>query len=126
MLTEEQLNFYHTEGYLHLRNTLPPDLLQLTEYVLQRWVGSLIEQCVSDARMSGTAFGTVVLHTAPEAAAGGTLALVQDGDMIELDIPKRSLILTSRSAVQRSSHRRVRSRNRTLDRLVSRGGHAAR
>jgi dihydroxy-acid dehydratase len=48
---------------------------------------------VSDARMSGTAYGTVVLHTAPEAAAGGPLALVQDGDLIELNVPKRKLAL---------------------------------
>ncbi len=41
---------------------------------------------ISDARMSGTAYGTVVLHTAPEAAAGGPLALVQTGDMIEVDV----------------------------------------
>jgi L-arabonate dehydrase len=40
---------------------------------------------ISDARMSGTAYGTVVLHVAPEAAAGGPLAAVQDGDWIELD-----------------------------------------
>jgi dihydroxy-acid dehydratase len=48
---------------------------------------------ISDARMSGTAYGTVVLHGAPEAAAGGPLALVQDGDMIEIDVPKRRLHL---------------------------------
>ena len=48
---------------------------------------------ISDARMSGTAYGTVVLHSAPEAAAGGTLALVQNGDMIELDVAKRRLEL---------------------------------
>ena len=47
----------------------------------------------SDARMSGTAYGTVVLHTAPEAAAGGPLALVQDGDMITLDVAGRRLHL---------------------------------
>ena len=46
---------------------------------------------ISDARMSGTSFGTVVLHTAPEAAVGGPLGLVQDGDMIELDVPARRL-----------------------------------
>ena len=40
---------------------------------------------ISDARMSGTATGTVVLHVAPEAAVGGPLALVRDGDLIELD-----------------------------------------
>lgn len=48
---------------------------------------------ISDARMSGTAYGTVVLHAVPEAAAGGTLALVQDGDLIELDVPNRTLVL---------------------------------
>src|SRR3989442_5722209 len=48
---------------------------------------------ISDARMSGTAYGTVVLHTAPEAAAGGPLALVRNGDIIELDVPKRLLHL---------------------------------
>ena len=48
---------------------------------------------ISDARMSGTAFGTVVLHAAPEAALGGALALVQDGDTIELNVPKRRLEL---------------------------------
>jgi len=48
---------------------------------------------ISDARMSGTAYGTVILHTAPEAAVGGVLALVQNGDIIELDVPNRSLHL---------------------------------
>ena len=48
---------------------------------------------ISDARMSGTAFGTVVLHTSPEAAAGGPLALVRDGDMIELDVSRRRIHL---------------------------------
>lgn len=46
---------------------------------------------LSDARMSGTAFGAVVLHIAPEAAAGGPLALVKDGDMIRLDVPARRI-----------------------------------
>ena len=48
---------------------------------------------LSDARMSGTAYGTVVLHIAPESAAGGPLALVEDGDWIELDVPNRKLNL---------------------------------
>jgi dihydroxyacid dehydratase/phosphogluconate dehydratase len=48
---------------------------------------------ISDARMSGTAYGTVVLHTAPEAAVGGPLALVRDGDWIELDVAGRRLEL---------------------------------
>jgi dihydroxy-acid dehydratase len=48
---------------------------------------------ISDARMSGTAFGTIVLHVAPESAVGGPLALVQDGDEIELDVARRRLHL---------------------------------
>jgi L-arabonate dehydrase len=48
---------------------------------------------ISDARMSGTSYGTVVLHVAPESAAGGPLALVRDGDEIALDVPNRSLRL---------------------------------
>ena len=48
---------------------------------------------ISDARMSGTAYGTVVLHASPEAAAGGNLALVESGDLIELDVERRRLHL---------------------------------
>ncbi|MFQ5995692.1 MAG: IlvD/Edd family dehydratase [Acidiferrobacterales bacterium] len=46
---------------------------------------------ISDARMSGTAFGTIVLHVCPEATVGGPLALIRDGDMIQLDVPNRKL-----------------------------------
>jgi dihydroxy-acid dehydratase len=59
--------------------------------VLKKGITDMVR--ISDARMSGTAYGTVVLHTAPEAAAGGMLALVQNGDMIELDVKKRRLHL---------------------------------
>jgi len=59
--------------------------------VLKKGITDMVR--ISDARMSGTAYGTVVLHTAPEAAAGGTLALVQNGDMIELDVAERRLHL---------------------------------
>jgi dihydroxy-acid dehydratase len=48
---------------------------------------------ISDARMSGTAFGTIVLHITPESAAGGPLAIVQNGDRITLDVKARSLQL---------------------------------
>lgn len=48
---------------------------------------------ISDARMSGTAFGSIVLHVAPESAVGGPLALVRDGDRITLDVPNRKLEL---------------------------------
>jgi len=63
---------------------LPPKLLK-------RGITDMVR--VSDARMSGTAYGTVVLHVAPEAAAGGALALVENGDIIELDVAKRRLEL---------------------------------
>jgi len=59
--------------------------------LLKKGVTDMIR--ISDARMSGTAYGTVVLHTAPEAAAGGPLALVENGDTIELDVSKRRLQL---------------------------------
>jgi dihydroxy-acid dehydratase len=59
--------------------------------LLQQGVRDMIR--ISDARMSGTAYGTVVLHVAPEAAAGGPLALVRTGDMITLDVGARSLHL---------------------------------
>jgi len=65
--------------------------MPLPPKVLKKGITDMVR--ISDARMSGTAYGTVVLHTAPEAAAGGPLALVRNGDMIELDVPKRRLHL---------------------------------
>ena len=59
--------------------------------VLRKGVRDMVR--ISDARMSGTAYGTVVLHVCPEAAAGGTLALVENGDLIELDVEARRLHL---------------------------------
>ena len=59
--------------------------------LLQEGITDLVR--ISDSRMSGTAFGTVVLHIAPEAAAGGLLGLVEEGDLIELDIGSRRLQL---------------------------------
>ena len=63
---------------------LPPKLLK-------RGVTDMVR--ISDARMSGTAYGTVVLHVCPEAAVGGTLAHVREGDRIELDVENRRLHL---------------------------------
>jgi dihydroxy-acid dehydratase len=65
--------------------------LPIPAKLLQQGVTDMVR--ISDARMSGTAFGTVVLHVAPEAAAGGPLALVEDGDWIELDVAERRLHL---------------------------------
>lgn len=59
--------------------------------LLQRGIRDMVR--ISDARMSGTSYGTVVLHVAPEAAVGGPLALVQTGDEIELDVARRALTL---------------------------------
>jgi dihydroxy-acid dehydratase len=65
--------------------------MPLPPKVLKKGITDMVR--ISDARMSGTAYGTVVLHTAPEAAAGGPLALVKNGDIVELDVPKRKLHL---------------------------------
>ena len=65
--------------------------MPLPAKVLRKGITDMVR--ISDGRMSGTAYGTVVLHVAPEAAVGGPLALVQTGDMIELDVPKRRLHL---------------------------------
>lgn len=63
----------------------------LPRKLLKKGIRDLVR--ISDARMSGTAFGTVVLHAAPEAAVGGPIALVKDGDIIELDVEARRLHL---------------------------------
>ncbi len=65
--------------------------MALPQKLLKQGVRDMVR--ISDARMSGTAFGTVVLHVAPEAAVGGALALVRDGDWIELDVAGRRLHL---------------------------------
>jgi dihydroxy-acid dehydratase len=59
--------------------------------VLRKGITDMVR--ISDARMSGTAYGTVILHAAPEAARGGPLAIVRTGDMIELDVAARRLHL---------------------------------
>ena len=65
--------------------------MPLPAKLLRQGVRDMIR--ISDARMSGTAYGTVVLHVAPEATVGGPLALVRNGDLITLDVPARSLHL---------------------------------
>jgi len=74
--------------------------MPLPPKVLRKGITDMVR--ISDARMSGTAYGTVVLHTTPEAAAGGPLAIVQNGDMIELNVPERKLqLLISDEELQR-------------------------
>lgn len=65
--------------------------MTLPKKILEKGVVDMVR--ISDGRMSGTAYGTVVLHVSPEAAIGGTLAVVQNGDFIELDVPNRRLHL---------------------------------
>jgi len=66
-------------------------MLPIPKKLLRRGVSDMVR--VSDARMSGTSYGTCVLHVAPESVAGGPLALVRDGDVVELDVPGRRLDL---------------------------------
>lgn len=65
--------------------------LPIPKKLLEKGVRDMVR--ISDARMSGTAFGTIVLHVSPEAAAGGPLAIVENGDAIELDLQNRRLTL---------------------------------
>ncbi len=68
---------------------------------------------ISDGRMSGTGFGTVVLHVSPEAAEGGTLALVEDGDLIRLDVPNRRLeLLVDAAELEQRKRGKLNAANR--------------
>ena len=65
--------------------------MAIPKKLLEKGITDMVR--ISDGRMSGTGFGTVILHVSPEAAIGGTLAIVQNGDMIALDVEKRTLAL---------------------------------
>lgn len=65
--------------------------MALPKKILAKGIKDMVR--ISDGRMSGTAYGTAVLHVSPESAIGGALALVENGDMIELDVPQRKLQL---------------------------------
>jgi dihydroxy-acid dehydratase len=65
--------------------------IPIPKKLLQQGVQDVVR--ISDSRMSGTSYGTVVLHVSPESAAGGPLALVRDGDLIALDVPARAITL---------------------------------
>jgi L-arabonate dehydrase len=71
--------------------------MALPPQVLRKGVRDMVR--ISDARMSGTAYGTVVLHTSPEAAAGGAIALAKSGDMVTLDVPGRTVRLDVEDSV---------------------------
>jgi len=65
--------------------------MQLPTKILAKGITDMVR--ISDARMSGTAYGTVFLHASPESAVGGTLGLVKNGDLIEVDVPNRKIWL---------------------------------
>ena len=89
----------HPSDILVLKNVGPkgypgmPEVgnMGIPKKLLEEGVTDMVR--ISDGRMSGTAFGTVFLHVAPESASGGNLALVQNGDEIEVDVPARKLNL---------------------------------
>jgi dihydroxy-acid dehydratase len=83
--------------------------MAIPKKLLERGIKDMVR--ISDGRMSGTGFGTVVLHVSPEAAKGGTLAIVADGDLISLDVEDRTLKLLvseeeilKRKAAWKASH----------------------
>jgi dihydroxy-acid dehydratase len=86
---------------------LPPKLLK-------KGITDMVR--ISDARMSGTAYGTVVLHISPEAAAGGALALVENGDQIELDVEKGKLQLLVSPAVLKARRAKWKAPKAHLER----------
>jgi len=63
--------------------------MSIPKKLLEKGVTDMVR--ISDGRMSGTGFGTVVLHVSPEASIGGTLAIVRNGDLIKLDVPNKIL-----------------------------------
>ena len=79
--------------------------LPIPAKLLKQGVADLVR--ISDARMSGTSYGAVVLHVAPESAIGGPLALVRDGDLIRLDVESRRLDLVVDEAELARAARRV-------------------
>ena len=113
----------HEEDILVLQNAGPvgapgmPEagMIPIPDKLLKKGVRDMVR--ISDCRMSGTAFGTIVLHISPEAAIGGTLALVQNGDMIELDVEAGRLeLLVSEAELEKR-----RANWKAPDNLAERG-----
>jgi dihydroxy-acid dehydratase len=90
-ITEDDIMVLQNAGPVGAPGMPEAGMLPIPEKLLKQGVRDLVR--ISDARMSGTAFGTVVLHVAPESAAGGPLGLVRSGDTIELDVAERKLHL---------------------------------
>ena len=90
--------------------------MALPKKLLEKGITDMVR--ISDGRMSGTGFGTVVLHASPEAAAGGNFSIVQTGDLITLDVPNRSLQihLSDEQIEERKRNRKGRSEVSITDR----------
>ena len=84
--------------------------LPIPKKLLEQGVRDMVR--ISDARMSGTSYGACVLHVAPESYVGGPLALVRDGDVIELDVAARRLTLEGRRRGAGAARERTGSRPR--------------
>ena len=90
-------------------------MLPIPGYLMKQGIKDMLR--ISDARMSGTAYGTAILHAAPEAAVGGPLALVKTGDIIALDVENRRLDLL----VDEAELDRRRRQWQAPGKLISRG-----
>ncbi|MBP1933894.1 IlvD/Edd family dehydratase [Ammoniphilus resinae] len=90
-ITENDIMILQNAGPVGAPGMPEAGMLPIPEKLLRQGVRDMVR--ISDARMSGTAFGTVVLHVAPESAIGGPLGLVRTGDTVELDVEKRKLEL---------------------------------
>ena len=91
--------------------------MPLPPKVLRKGITDMIR--ISDGRMSGTAYGTVVLHVAPEAAAGGPLALVRNGDLITLDVDATQSAPRRRRDGTRAAQSRRGNRRRRIPSVVT-------
>ena len=91
-------------------------MLPIPKKLLQQGVRDMMR--ISDARMSGTCYGACVLHVAPESFVGGPLALVADGDVIELDVPARQLDAAGRRGRAAAPPRRVAASRPRLTRAA--------
>lgn len=104
-------NIFDSNAVLILRNAGPKGTPGMPEWGMipiplqlqKQGVKDMVR--ISDARMSGTSFGTVVVHVVPEAAAGGPLCLVKDGDIISLNVPERKLEVLISATEMRERHR---------------------
>ncbi len=88
-VTEDSVLVLQNAGPVGAPGMPEAGMIPIPQKLLKKGIRDMVR--LSDCRMSGTAFGTVVLHVAPEAAIGGPIGLIKDGDWIELDVEKRML-----------------------------------